>query len=85
MHIRMMTVVQRQQDLHEVVPDRIFGYRSVVFLGLFDCHRKVPASAVFHQNVENAGIAIDVAVVVAYNMFVMQVFEDVTMAKSIIV
>ena len=46
--IGMMAVVEGKQDLHEVVPDRIFGYRSVVSLGVLDDGREVATAAVLH-------------------------------------
>ena len=74
----VVTVVEREEDLHKVVPDGVFWDRSAVSLGLFDDAREVAAAAVFHENVEYPGIAVDVAVVISYNVFVVQVFEDVT-------
>lgn len=71
--------MQRQQRLHEVVPDRVFWYGPVVLLGLFYHCREVAASAVFHQNVEDSSFAIDVAVVVAYDVLVMQILENISM------
>lgn len=49
-----------------------------MFLCLFDDSRQVASAAVFHEDVEDAGFAVDVAVVVADDVFVVEVFEDVT-------
>ena len=73
-----MTVVESEEDLHEIVPDGVFWDRSAVSLGLFDDAGEVAAAAVFHEDVEYPGVAVDIAVVIAYDVFVMQVFEDVT-------
>lgn len=54
-----------------------------MFLGLFDHHGKVAASTIFHQNVQNSGFAVNVTVVIAYNVLVVQVFKDVTTTKSV--
>lgn len=76
--IGMVTVIQREQDLHEIAPDGVFRNRSSGALGLFDDGGEVAAAAVFHDDVEDAGIAVDVAVVIAYNVFVVEVFEDIS-------
>lgn len=78
MSIGMVTVIQRKQDLHEIAPDGVFRNGSAGALGLFDDGGEVAAAAVFHDDVEDAGIAVDVAVVIAYNVFVVEVFEDVS-------
>ena len=75
--IGMMAVVKREEDLHEIVPDGVFGNESVMSLGLFDDGGEVAASAEFHENVQDARIAVNVSVVIAYNMFVMEVLEDI--------
>ena len=75
--IGMMAVVEREEDLHEIVPDGVFGNESVMPLGLFDDGGEVAASAEFHENVQDARIAVNVSVVIAYNVFVMEVLEDV--------
>ena len=75
--IGMMAVVEREEDLHEIVPDGVFGNESVMSLGLFDDGGEVAASTEFHEDVQNACIAVNVSVVIAYNVFVMEVLEDV--------
>lgn len=75
--IRMMTMIEREEDLHKVVPDGVFGDGSVVSLGLFDDGGEVAASAVLHENVKDASIAVNVSVVISYDVFVVQVLEDV--------
>ena len=74
----MVTIVEGKEDLHKVVPDGIFWDGSAVSLGLFDDAREVAAAAVFHEDVEYPGVAVDITVMIAYNVFVVQVFEDVT-------
>lgn len=51
-----------------------------MFLRLFNDGGEVAASTVFHENVEDAGFTVDVAVMVADDVFVVEVFEDVTVA-----
>lgn len=74
----MMTVVEGEQNLHEVVPDSVFGYGPVLALCLLDDGGEVATTAVFHEDVENARVAVDVAVVIAYNVFVVKVLQNVT-------
>jgi len=64
------------QDLHSFVLPLL-----VVFLNMFDHCQEIPASTIFHQNVENASVAINIAIVIANNVLVMQVFKDVTVKK----
>lgn len=64
------------------MPDGVFGYGSVVFRSLFDDGGEVAATAVFHENVENSSVSVDVSVMVSYNVVVMQVFENVTGCKA---
>ena len=77
MGIRVMTMVQGEEDLLKVIPDGIFWDGSTVPLRLFDDGGEVAAAAIFHEDVENAGIAVDESVVVTYDVFVMQVFKDI--------
>lgn len=60
------------------MPDGIFRYGSILFRSLFDDGGEVSATAVFHENVENASVSIDISVVVSYNVVVMEVFEYVS-------
>ena len=79
----MMTVLQGQQYLHEIVPNGIFRYRSIVFLCLFNDAGEVTTTAVLHEDVEDASVSVDVSVVISYDVFVVQVFEDISMGKEI--
>ncbi len=49
-----------------------------MFRSLFDDGGQVTTSTVFHEDVENARIPVDVSVDVSYNVFVVKVFEDVS-------
>lgn len=49
-----------------------------MFQCLFDDVRKVAATAVLHEYIENASIAVYEAVVVSHYVVVVQVFQDVT-------
>ncbi len=71
-------MIESEEDLHKVVPDGIFRDRSSVSLGLLDDAREVSSATVLHEDVEDAGVAVDVAVVIAYYVFVVEVFEDVS-------
>lgn len=70
--------MQSKKCLHKVVPYCIFGYRSVMSLGLLDDGGQVAAATVFHEDVENSSVSVDISIMVSYNVFVMEVFEDVT-------
>ena len=75
MSIRMMAVLQREQDLHEIVPDRFFRYGAPGALGGLDDGREVAAAAELHEDVEDALVAVDVPVVVSHDVVVVQVFQ----------
>lgn len=80
--IGMMTMLEGQQDLHEVVPDRVLRYWAIVFEGLLDDIGEVATAAVFHEYIEYASIPVDITVVISYNVIVMEVFQDVPMVLS---
>jgi hypothetical protein len=71
-------MVQRLENLEEIVPDGIFRYGAVLFRRLVDDGGKVATAAVFHENVESSSISIDVSVVVLYNVVMMKVLENVS-------
>ena len=73
----VVTVVEGKQDLHEIIPYGVFGDKSVVSLGLLNDGGEVATSAEFHEDVQDACIAIYVSVVIAYNVFVMKILENV--------
>lgn len=81
MTIRVMAVIKSKQNLHEVVPDGVFWNWPVVSSSLLDDGGEVAAAAVLHKNVENASIPVDVSIVVAYDVFVVKILEDVTAAS----
>ena len=74
MSIRVMAVVEGEQDLHEIIPYSVLGDKAVVSLGLLNDGREVATPAEFHENVQNSRIAVYVSVVIAYDMFVVKVF-----------
>lgn len=74
----MVTIVEGKEDLHEVVPDGIFWNESIVPLRLLDHGGEVATAAKFHEDVENTRIAVNVSVMIAYNVLVMEVLQDVT-------
>jgi len=71
-------MVQRLENLEEIVPDGIFGYGTVLFRRLIDDGGKVATAAVFHEDIENSSISINVSVVVLYNVVMMKVLENVS-------
>lgn len=79
--IRMMAIIQGEQDLHEVVPYCFFRYRTSESLGLLEDSREVASSTILHDDIQNAVLSINVAVMIAYNMFVMEVLEDISVQK----
>lgn len=76
--VGVMTVVQGEQNLHKIVPDGILGYWSSMLLRLFDKRRQISTAAVFHENIEDASVAVNVAIVIANDMFMVEVLEDVS-------
>ena len=77
MHRRVVAVVEREEDLHEVRPDGVLGDGPAVALRLLDDGGEVAVAAVLHEDVHDAGVAVDEAVVVADDVLVVEVFEDV--------
>jgi hypothetical protein len=80
----MMTVHKRPKELHEKMPDlilrepaRLFARALGVTGGSPDKGGQVSAAAILHDHVEDTLVAVDVAVVVAHYVLVVQVLEDV--------
>ena len=67
-------MLKSQEDLHKIVPDRLFRYRSIVFRSLLNYRRQVASATILHQNVQDASIPVHVAVMISYNVIVMEVF-----------
>lgn len=78
MAVWVVTVVQCEEDLHKVMPYRVFRDRSAMPLGLLDNGRQIASATVFHEDVKDTRIAIDITVMIAYYVFVMKIFEDIT-------
>jgi hypothetical protein len=47
----VMAVIQRQQNLHKVAPDSVFGNGTVLLHSLLDDRGEVATTTVFHENV----------------------------------
>jgi len=60
------------------MPDGVFGNWSVQLRSLFDDGGEVATAAVFHENVENSSVSINVSVVISYNVVVMKVLENIS-------
>ena len=69
----VVTVMQRQQNLHKIVPDSLFWNEAVVFLGLLDHGGQVTASAVLHEYVQISCVAVNVAVIISHDVVMVQV------------
>ena len=69
----MVAVMQRQQDLHEIMPDGLFWNEAAVFLRLLDHGGQVAASAVLHEYVQITCVAVNVAVMISHDVVVVQV------------
>ena len=67
------------------MPDGIFGYGSVLFRRLLDNGGEVATAAVFHKDVKNPSVSVDVSVMVSYNVAVMKVLEDVSTRPLLLV
>ena len=80
--IWVVAIMQSQQDLHKVVPDGLLWYWAVMLLRLFDDRRQVSPSTIFHKNVQRACVAVNVAVVILYNMFVVEILQDIASGVS---
>ena len=68
-----MTIMQRQQNLHKVMPDSLFWNEAVVFLHLLDHGGQVTASAVLHEYIQIFCVTVNVAVTISHNVVVVQV------------
>ncbi len=62
--------MQREQDLHEIMPDGFFWNEAVVFLRLLDDGGQVAAPTILHEDVELPCLAVNVAVIVSHDMVV---------------
>jgi uncharacterized alkaline shock family protein YloU len=58
-----------------------FRYGSVLFHCLFDNGREVATAAVFHDNVENSSVSVDISVMVSYNVVVVKVLKHVSVSR----
>jgi hypothetical protein len=88
--VGVMAVHQCAEELHEDVPDlllvepagrhaRPFGLAG----GPLDERGEVTAAAELHQNIEGTSVAVDHAVVVANDVLMMEVFEDVDLSDDL--
>jgi hypothetical protein len=73
----VVAMVESEEDLVEVVPNGVLCHRPVLLCGELDHGREVTAAAVLHEDVEDAGVAVYMAVVVADNVAMVEVFENV--------
>jgi hypothetical protein len=66
----MVAMVKCQEDLHKIIPNRIFGYYTVLFLSLLNNPREIATAAVFHEYIEDASISVYKTIVVSHDVFV---------------
>ena len=60
----------------EVVPDGVFRYESALFHRMLDNGGEVATAAVFHENIENPSVSVDVSVVASKWHYTMCHDED---------
>lgn len=53
-----------------------------MFLCLLDHVGQVPSTTIFHEDIKNASFAINVAVVVAHDVVMVEIFEDVSGTRN---
>jgi hypothetical protein len=53
-----------------------------MLLRLLDDRRQVPSSTIFHNNVQHACVAVNVAVVILYYMLMVEVLQDISSGVS---
>lgn len=78
MAVGVVAMVQREEDLHEIVPNDVLRDGTILLHCLFDDGGQVSTTAVLHKNIEDTSVSINVTVVISYNVVVVQVFEDVS-------
>ncbi len=71
-------MVESKKKLHKVVPYGVFWDGAAVTLSLFDDGGQIASATIFHEDVEHTGVAVDVSVVVAHNVFMLKVLEDIS-------
>lgn len=69
--------MQSKKCLHEIVPYCVFGYWSVMSLCLFNDGGQVASAAIFHEDVENSSVSIYKSIMISYDVFVVEIFENV--------
>lgn len=73
----MVTVLQSMQDLEEVAPNGVFRDGAPAARRLLNHGGQIATATVFHEDVEDAGVPVYVAVVITYDMVMVEVFENV--------
>jgi hypothetical protein len=48
-----------------------------MLLRLLDDRRQVSPSTIFHKNVQHACVAVNIAVVILHNMFIVKILQDI--------
>jgi hypothetical protein len=80
MAVRIVTVLECEQNLHEEIPHRLLCNRPTSAARRLDDGRQVPAAAVFHNDIQDAGFAVDMSVDIAYNVVVIKILENIPMS-----
>jgi hypothetical protein len=88
--VRVMAVHECAEELHENVPNLLLvepagrHARPFGFAGRpLDERGEVAAAAELHQDIEGTSVAVDHAVVVAHDVLMVEVFEDVNLSDDL--
>ena len=79
-----MAVMKSEQNLHEIIPDCVLGDWSIELDCLVYDGSKIATATVLHNDVQNASFAVDVTVVVAYDVIMMEVLENVHFSDNLL-
>jgi len=77
-----VALLERERDLREHAPDKVLLDGRAVALGALDDGAQVAALAKLHHNVELRRRLVDDAVVVAHNVRVAELAEDVDLGRG---
>lgn len=76
-------MLQSEKYLHKISPYCVFWDESALLGCLLNDAREVTAATVFHENIEDSSISIYIAVVIADDIFVVEIFENVSVGRKL--
>ena len=79
-----VTLLEGGTDLRQHLPHHVLLNPPVLPLGLFDDRPQVPALAVLHHNVQLCGSLVNNAIIVADDVGVAKLPEDVDLAEGVV-